>query len=96
MKKIRGVAALIVLLTFLFIGGYIYCMFNGTPWGKYTFRKQAEEYMEKTFPNEVIVEIEDRYSFKEMDYRTRFYTKSGQIITISLDHNGQLESDTSQ
>lgn len=96
MKKIRGIAALIVLLTFLFIGGYIYCMFNGTPWGKYKFRKQAEEYMEKTFPNEVIIEIEDRYSFKEMDYRTRFYTKSGNIVSVSLGYDGQLQSYTSK
>ncbi|MNC73318.1 hypothetical protein D3C75_1244980 [compost metagenome] len=67
-------------------------MFNGTPWGKYTFRKQAEEYMTKAFPNDVIIKIEDEYSFKEMDYRTKFYTKAGNIVSVSLGHDGQFQS----
>lgn len=91
MKKIRGIVPVIYLLTFLAIGGYIYFMFNGTPWGKYYFRKHAEQYIKKVYPNEVILKVEDRYSFKEMDYRTRFYTKSGNIISIYLGNNGKIK-----
>jgi hypothetical protein len=58
---------------------------DGTPWGKYYFRKQAKEYVEKVYPNEVILKVEDCYSF------TSFYTKSGNIISIYLGNDGKIK-----
>lgn len=48
--------------------------------------------MKQTFPDEVIVNTEDIYSFVEMDYRTKFYTKTGKKIIIYLGYDHQFES----
>lgn len=67
----------LVIIVIIAICCSVYFAFNGTPWGNYTFRKKAENYMKQTFPDEVIVNI---YSFVEMDYSTKFYTKTGKKI----------------
>lgn len=48
--------------------------------------------MKQTFPDEVIVNVEDIYSFVEMDYRTKFYTKTGKTIIIYVGYDNQFES----
>lgn len=85
----KKVIAYVLLLVVVYYS--IEFITNGTPWGKYYFRKQAEQYVEKVYPNEMIIKVEDRYSFKEMDYRTSFYTKSGNIISIYLGNDGKIK-----
>lgn len=65
---------------------------DGTPWGKYYFKKQAEEYFKQNYVNEQVIDIEVGYDFKAGHYKADFYTKSGKEISVSVSDDNQLES----
>lgn len=67
---------------------------QGTPWGKYNFKKQAEEYFKENYANEQVIDIEVGYSFISGNYDATFYLESGKSIFISVRDNKQLQGFT--
>ncbi|MGG0825237.1 hypothetical protein ABE099_20505 [Paenibacillus turicensis] len=63
----------------------------GTPWGKYYFKKQAEEYFKKSYINEQVIDVQIGYSFISGKYDATFYLKSGKSIFISVRDDKRLQ-----
>ena len=54
----------ILLLLAVGVVSMVYMVFNGTPWGKIEFRKEAIKYLEKKYAQEMIVHSDAEYDFK--------------------------------
>lgn len=67
---------------------------QGTPWGKYYFKKQAEEYFKENYANEQVIDIEVGYSFISGNYDATFHIKSGKSIFISVRDKKELQGST--
>lgn len=85
----KKVIAYILLLAVVYYS--IEFITDGTPWGKYYFRKQAEEYFKENYSNEQFINVEVGYSFISGNYNATFHIKSGKSIFISVRDDNQLQ-----
>ncbi|WP_210087163.1 DUF3139 domain-containing protein [Paenibacillus turicensis] len=90
-KKSEWIILLFTCFLVVFIACLIYFTFNGTPWGRIQFKKQAEEYLKENYANEQVIDIEVGYSFISGNYNATFYIKSGKSIFISVRDDKQLQ-----
>lgn len=71
----------------------IYFMFNGTPWGKLSYKALVQNYLKTNYPNLITSDIVVEYDFKNGKYYAHPTTDKGITFGIFLDYHGKLYDD---
>jgi hypothetical protein len=88
-KKIIPIVLVIPLLIIVYFVVVIYYNLNGgTPWGKYAYKKEVEQYINMKYPElDYSIESVD-YSFKEMHYSAHVKTSQTEFGATEQEDSG--------